>query len=176
MASTLSTVKEWAGSNASIASITGSMQNMLDPSKMMSMQEDARTHKISAEIMKHSLYKSVAGPSRRRFRSRMAYSQTWSDDPNSLNQSNSWYPRYYMSLPQTPVESGRTSPVSSPTRKFPNRFFSRGTTPRCSSPIQIVEEDEESQGLASILKPRPRFIRANQKSQSDLSQMNDVAG
>ena len=96
------------------------MQNLMDASKMMSMQEDARTHKISSEVMKQSLYKNVEGPSRRHGRPRIQGSRTWSDA--NQDGSGGWQPRYYQSLPPTPMQSIGPTPSHSPTRKFSFRL------------------------------------------------------
>jgi len=40
--SMLSSVKENSGSSSSMASVTGSTQNLLDPTKLMTLQDDAR--------------------------------------------------------------------------------------------------------------------------------------
>ena len=152
------------------------MQNLLDPAKMMSLQEDARSHKITTEVMKANLYKSVTRPRSRYYR--MPNSRTWSsnnaDEEETAEQSSLWLPNYYQSLPPTPLMSGRTTPNTSPTRSFSFRF-SRGTTPRCTSPSRILEEVEEetNEGLAGVLKPRPRFIKANQQIFSELSPSNE---
>lgn len=139
------------------------MQSLLDPTRMMAMQEDARNHKISSEVMKANLYKSVTRPRSRCYR--LPNSRTWSNNDDDDNELSSWYPKYYQSLPPTPLVSGRTTPNTSPTRSHQFRFLSRGTTPRCTSPNGIMEEEEEGEGLAGVLKPRPRFINANQPSQ-----------
>ena len=145
---------------------------------MLSLQEDARSRKISAEIMKHGLYKSVAGPCRRRIHSsRMSYSSTWSQSDPMTEESRF---RMYQSLPATPMQSVEGTPAHSPTssRRFPFGFLSRGTTPRNTSPVPIGEDgvqEQDCQGLASIFKPQPRYIRANVRSKSNLDDWGELS-
>lgn len=77
------------------------------------------------------------------------------------------------SMPATPAHSGAASPTEgSPTstRRFPFRMFlSRGTTPRALSPEREEsggEEDTACLGLASVLRPLPKVIRANDSQPS----------
>ena len=75
-----------------------------------------------------------------------------------------------MSMPATPATSQRTTPAHSPTqnRKFMFGFFSRGNTPYGNTPedelmdIDMCEQEDgmvdNSQGLASIFSPKPKYI------------------
>lgn len=156
------------GSNSSIASmgLSGSTQNLLDPAKMMTMQEDARSRRISAEVMKHRLYESVVtSPRRRRFSMRMDY---YGNTPECEVKN---FSRMVQSVPVTPAHSEAVTPAQSPTgeKKFLFGFFSRGTTPRGHTPddelncsIEEVEENRGSTtGLASLFQPQPRCILAH---------------
>lgn len=150
----------------------GSNQNLLDPVKMMSMQEDAKSRKISSEVMKHCLYESVLSPSKRRFSMRpgnycdMTVSE-YGDDPSDPHS----YARMVQSLPVTPAQSQTVTPLHSPksNRRF-RAFFSCGMTPRNATPEedeQSLEVEEDSwKGLPSLFKPRPRYIPASGRAVS----------
>jgi len=117
------------------------------------MQEDAYCRRISAEVMKRCLYKPAA-PCRRRIlnRARDAGQQACA----------------VQSLPVTPGYSNFTTPVLSPATSYSCfSLFSCTSTPRAASP---ETPDIDDQGLASVLTPRPRYVRA---SCSELS--NDPA-
>ncbi len=148
---------------------SGSTQDLtLDTGKMMNLAEDARSRKISAEIMKHRLYDSViTSPRRRRFSMRAAdyygHGQTSAAEHDMPHVRN--IGRYIQSLPVTPAHSENVTPIQSPTssrRVF--GFFSRGTTPdeeqRCLT--ETVEEDNWK-GLASLLRPQPRYMSSLQR-------------
>lgn len=133
--------------------VTGSSQDLsLDNGRLMDMQDDAKSRRISAEVMKHRLYESVVqSPRRRRFSMRMDYFGHGSPMPDEgLHPS-----RYVQSLPVTPAHSSNVSPVHSPTlqRRFPFGFFSRGTTP--DEERKPIGEGDGFPGLAGILKPYP---------------------
>jgi hypothetical protein len=152
----------------SVATPTGSSAALLDPSRLMSMQEDARCRKISAEVMKHCLYKSVA-PCRRR-----ALNRSSTGGAVTSNQSSS--SRAVRSMPATRGPSTATTPMLSPSvsYSFFDSVFSRGATPRATSPITPnCDADHslpfEDEGLASLFKPRPRYVRAS------CSELNGVA-
>ena len=112
--------------------------------------------------MKRGLYKSAAGSYKRRI-------YNLQSDP-SMEDSRF---RMYRSLPGTPMRSIEGTPSHSPThsptsnrRRSVFEFQSRGPTPRSyTSPISIEDggfaEERSCQGLASIFKPQPRYIRAN---------------
>jgi len=117
----------------------GCTQQPLDQTRMLSMQEDAYCHRISAEVMKHCLYQPVA-PCRRRFLSRARRSN------KSVMQS----------LPVTPGQSSATTPILTPTTSYSCfAIFSCTTTPHATSP---EPPDVGDQGLASVLTPRPRYV------------------
>jgi hypothetical protein len=142
--------------------IPGSSQNLLDPSRMMSMQEDAKSRRISSEVMKHRLYESVlTSPRRRRF---SGYYGTGGDcTPTSSFQG---YARMVQSLPVTPAHSQNVTPAHSPKSKksFNFGFMSQGVTPTDPTPEEEeMEVDADNQGLANIFKPRPRFIAASKE-------------
>jgi len=128
----------------------GSTQNLLDPTKLMTLQDDARCRRISSEVMKRCLYKSDA-PCRRR-----AYGRMYSSSARA---------RMVQSMPVTPAQSHSVSPAHSPTNMTGSlyAFLSRGTTPRAVTPETEdgEEEDEECDaGIASVLRPQPRYVRA----------------
>ena len=142
----------------------GSTQNLLDPAKMMSMQEDAHSRRISTEVMKNRLYESVVtSPRKRRFSMRVDYGMSRSDvvDPQA-------YARMVQSLPVSPAHSQSITPAHSPTSnsRYMFGFFSRGATPHCMTPEELVEdemsemecEDAHWKGLACLFKPQPRYI------------------
>lgn len=133
---------------------TGSTQNLLDPTKMMTLQDDARCRRISCEVMKRCLYKSDA-PCRRRALNRMY----------SSGSSAAARARMVQSMPVTPAQSHTVSPAHSPTNMTGSlyTFLSRGTTPRAVTPER--EDDEGTDdccdaGIASVLRPQPRYVRA----------------
>jgi len=122
----------------------GCTQQPLDQTRMLSMQEDAYCHRISAEVMKHCLYKPAV-PCQRRVLKRAR---------NTSKPS-----RVIQSLPVTPGQSSVTTPVQSPTTSYScYAIFSCSTTPRTLSP-EIP--DVSNQGLASLLTPRPRYVHAS---------------
>lgn len=162
----MSVSREQLGSSSSLATLSGSSQNLLDPVKMMSMQEDAKSRKISSEVMKHCLYESVLSPSKRRFSMRpteycnMSVSE-YGDDPDPRS-----YARMVQSLPVTPAQSQTVTPLHSPrtSRRF-RAFFSCGLSPRNANPEEddcSFEVEEDSwKGLPSLFRPRPRYIPAS---------------
>jgi len=166
-----------AGSQTSIATLTGSTHNILDTGKMISLQEDARSRNISTEVIKRSLYKNVTAPCRRRMNNRMSVCNSSMRYDNSMNNSHAgsnFNPRMFQSLPVTPAQSLAVTPAHSPTsnKSFFYGFLSRGATPRCTSPVPFDEEElaEEAenfseQGLASIFRPHPRYISASGDAQ-----------
>jgi len=118
------------GSQSSINAF-GSTDHLSNTSSFMNMQEDAKSRKISAEIMKHRLYESVVTSPRRRrqsmtpggymtprdYRDRMSIStdedDVQFDDQGSL--TGAWTPqRYIQSMPVSPATSTRTTPMGSP--------------------------------------------------------------
>jgi len=124
--------------------LTGSTQQVIDRTRMLNMQEDAYCHRISAEVMKHCLYKPLA-PSRRRFLHR--------------GHNTSQRTQVMQSLPVTPGQSSATTPLLSPTTSFSCfAVFSCGTTPRATSP---ETQDVDNRGLANLLTPRPRYVHAS---------------
>jgi len=144
------------------------------------MQEDARSRKISTEVIKRSLYKSVTAPCRRRMMNRMSYCSTSSrllDDSMSQSQpatSLSSQARMFQSLPVTPAQSLAVTPAHSPTgnKTFFYGFLSRGTTPRCTTPEPRPEElfaeqeidEQDCRGLATLFRPHPRYVSASEDS------------
>lgn len=121
----------------------------------MSMQEDARARRISTEIMKHRLYENVITATRPR---------CLSVGPPDYN----YYPflPYSFSthsMPVTPFRgSHETSPASTPSGSTNThgffRFYSRGTTPKCTTPVEenCTLEESSSIGLASLFGRYPR--------------------
>lgn len=130
----------------------------------MNMQEDARSRRISSEIMKHRLYESViASPRRRRLSVRADYMGMRGSESEMEMSNLSYTSRMVQSLPVTPAHSQNVTPVQSPTssRRFFFGFFSRGTTPEedenCLRP-SAPDDADSWKGLASIFKPQPRCI------------------
>ena len=155
---------------------TGSTQNLLDPVKLFSMQDDARSHRISSEVLKRCLYSSVISSSPYRRRQSVQTGDYRRSRPPSMhsdapsNPSRGSLPvtsRWAQSLPVSPAQSHVTSPIHSPTNLHHlNPFMSYGATPRNSTPDSMdggstttldVEEDSWK-GLPSLFKPRPRYI------------------
>ena len=103
---------------------SGSTQDLsLDTMRRMSMQEDARSHRISAEVMKQRLYESVVvSPRHRRQSLRAMSSSAEEQDEIQLFARGA---RMAQSLPVTPAvtpgASQNTSPLQSPTS---NKRFS----------------------------------------------------
>jgi hypothetical protein len=172
----LKTSRDQLGSNTSLSSLSGSSQNLLDPVKLMSMQEDAKSRRISAEVMKHSLYASVISSSPYHRRQSMYHGDYRRGRPPSMhgdmNVDNAATPvmsRFVQSLPVSPAQSHDTTPAHSPTalRQF-RMFLSHTTTPRNMTPDGLDDgssttldvEEDSWKGLASLFKPRPRYIPA----------------
>ena len=143
---------------------TGS-RSKLDSGSLMSMQEDARSRRISSEVMKHRLYESVVTSPRRR---RMSL---YTGGYGAPDESAQGYSKAFMiqSLPVTPAHSQYGSPEGSPTeqRRFMFGYFSRGTTPLVRTPSEEdmcvdndVPEEDSWKGLASMFNPQPRCIPA----------------
>jgi len=110
------------------------------------MQEDAYCRRISAEVMRHCLYKP-AGLCQRRILKR------------ARNTSQQTACPVMQSLPVTPGDSNFTTPVLSPATSYSCfSLFSCSTTPRAVSPETPNNSDE---GLASVLTPRPRYVHAS---------------
>ena len=138
----------------------------------MSLQEDAKSRRISSEVMKQRLYDSVVTSPRRRRMSSSLHAGYYEEDYHNMS-----LPSYYsqpgrlvMSMPATPATSQRTTPAHSPTsqRKFMFGFFSRGNTPYGHTPedelmdtTDLCEEPDRGQGIASIFSPNPRYIPGN---------------
>lgn len=156
---------------------------------MMSMQEDAQSRKISSEIMKRCLYKSVAAPCRRRITNRMSCNLTARDGASA---AGTFFSRKMLSLPITPMESQRVTPSHSPTedRRFFYGFLSHGPTPRSTSPVPFDDEEIENagtedddgdenrdcKGLASLFRPQPRCVMARVWSQQDCDDILSARG
>ena len=133
--------------------------------------------------MKHKLYESViTSPRRRRFSHR---SDCWSGDGGFYGMA-----RMAQSLPVTPVvtpavtpgQSQNTSPTHSPrsSRQFMFGFFSRGGRGDEDDTMQIeIPEDGSNvgaRGLASILKPHPKYIAAYQSRRARRAERYGGAG
>ena len=143
------------------------------------MQEDARSRRISAEVMKHRLYESVIVSPRHRRLSMRA-------DGDHADSGYS-YSRMAMSMPVTPAHSHNVTPQHSPTsssRRFhwPG-WFSRGTTPLAgTTPTEeqvdggsIMEVEEDSwKGLACLFKPQPKYVPAGRWSQNIESEEQEM--
>lgn len=152
--STFSSACAVLGSSSNLALLSDGSTG-LDPAKMMSMQEDARARRISSEIMKHRLYENVITTTRPR---------CLSVGPPDYN----YYPflPYSFSthsMPVTPFRgSHETSPASTPSGSTNThgffRFYSRGTTPKCTTPVEenCTLEESSSTGLASLFGRYPR--------------------
>jgi len=161
----------------SVWTVTGSTQDLLDPVKLFTMQDDARSHRISSEVLKRCLYSSVisSSPYRRR-QSAQTSEYRRGCRPPSMHSEVSPEPNYgsapaasrwVQSLPVSPAQSHVTSPIHSPTNlhRF-DTFMSRGATPRnstpddmeCGSTSTLDVEEDSWKGLPSLFKPRPRYI------------------
>jgi len=159
-----------------LCDMVGSTQDLLDPVKLFSMQDDARSHRISSEVLRRCLYSSVISTSPYRRRQSVQTGDYRRGRPPSMHSDTSYDParaslpvasRWAQSLPVSPAQSHVTSPIHSPTNLHHyNTFMSRGATPRNSTPDSMdygststldVEEDSWK-GLPSLFKPRPRYI------------------
>ena len=170
--------------NAFLAS--GSSQNInMNPSGMMSMQEDAKSRRISTEVMKHRLYESVVtSPRRRRMSVRGDFmTQSAAEEQYISNFYDS--ARFIQSMPVTPAHSKNVTPAHSPTsgRKFLFGYFSRGTTPTTpdieSKTLGEERASDGGEGLGSLFRPRPRFVsahdvRVDESEPMDCSDSSDV--
>ena len=158
--------------------VPGSSQALnMNPSNMMNMQEDAKSRKISAEIMKHRLYESViTSPRRRRLSVRGDYMANSADEGMIHSFYNS--ARYIQSMPVTPAHSQNVTPSHSPTstRRFLFGYYSRGATPDAETKALNEEADEAGdnwKGLASLFKPQPKCIPANAPMQPEPMETDD---
>ena len=131
----------------------------------MDLSEDAKSHKISSEVMKHRLYESViTSPRRRRFSHRSDY---WSGDGGFYGMA-----RMAQSLPVTPAitpavtpgHSQNTSPTHSPrgSRRFMFGLFSSDHQDDDDTMQIEINDTVGARGLATILKPHPKYIAAHQ--------------
>jgi len=141
----------------------------MDPAKLMSMQEDAHSRKISSEVMKQCLYESViASPYRRQRRMSMrpndyrglsssTYSGAGDGDTGMMS-----YSRMVQSMPVTPAQSQTVTPAVSPTtlKRF-RAFTSRCATPDEGNDRSLEVAEDSWKGLASLFKPCPRYISAS---------------
>jgi hypothetical protein len=154
--------------------VSGSSQNLLGSNKLLNMQEDARSRRISAEVMKHRLYESVIVSPRHRRLSMRADGDLHGDGAGGYNHPS----RMAMSMPVTPAHSHNVTPQHSPTssaRRFQwPGWFSRGTTPlagttptddQADGSIMEVEEDSWK-GLACLFKPQPKYVPAGRWSRN----------
>lgn len=144
---------------SSISSLTASRENLfscdfntlgsswnLNTSAKMSLLEDVKSHKISAEVMKQRLYESVlTSPSRRRH-STLQHSY-YADSPQNFH--------IVQSLPVTPAASKSTSPLSSPRS---SRYFTKRTEEDMCIEEENGLEETRCTGLASVLRPEARFV------------------
>jgi len=137
------------------------------------MQDDARSHRISSEVLKRCLYSSVISSSP--YRRRQSDHRRAGRPPSMHGDAASYYEpirssmpapsRWAQSLPVSPAQSHVTSPIHSPTNLH-HTFMSRGATPRNSTPdcmdygsTSTLDVEEDSwKGLPSLFKPRPRYI------------------
>jgi len=156
--------------------VVGSTQDLLDPVKLFAMQDDARSHRISSEVLKRCLYSSVISSSPYRRRQSVHTGDYRRGRPSSMHGDASLEPsrnsmpvssRWVQSLPVSPAQSHVTSPIHSPTNLHHfSAYMSHGTTPRNSSPdgtecgsTSTLDVEEDSwKGLPSLFKPRPRYI------------------
>lgn len=145
-----------AGKLTSIQCLAGP-NAVLDPMQLMSMQEDAYARKISTEVMRRSLHNSITTPCRRR------YNRSRKPSSGMTGAGRGHAPRYFQSLPVTPA---RPSPSSSPTR---NLDGSREVLPF----VDLQVEEDSWRGLASLFKPKPRYIGACYGSKTALCGEND---
>jgi len=155
--------------------VTGSTQNLLDPVKMFAMQDDARSHRISSEVLKRCLYSSVlsSSPYRRRqsvhtgdYR-RAGRPPSMHADSDSSRGSLPVASRWAQSLPVSPAQSHFTSPIHSPVNLHHyDAFMSQSASPRhstsdsmeCGSTSALDVEEDSWKGLPSLFRPRPRYI------------------
>ena len=156
----------------------GSSQNLLDSTQLLSLQEDARSRKLTTEVMKSRLYDSVtSSPSRRRQlnSSRMAASMLAAEGDIYSDEVTQFYmhpSRMAMSVPVTPATSARTTPCHSPTsaRRFLFGLFSRSQTMD-----QMTEEDDNTKGIGSIFSPQPKCIPAAAAQKPPLPPREDAS-
>ena len=135
----------------------------LEPNQLMSLQEDAKSRIISSEVLKRHLHESVITASNRPMRlsvSSCQYNSNLLPCRHCVTQS----------VPVTPMHNSQeVSPSATPTpsghRQKYYRFFSRGTTPKCTTPIEengyLVEEESPSVGLASLFDQQPLNFALN---------------
>lgn len=165
-----------AGSGSGLALISGALAR-LDAAKMMSLQGDARSRHISGEIMKRHLYESVVTTDRLQRLSVDSRDDNRGRSPRSFPNSNSFH-----STPVTPFRgSHEASPVLTPPGGGGSggsaagffRFFSRGTTPKCTTPVEEdLEEGASEVGLASLIGSRSR--RHGSIGRCDLAERPDT--
>lgn len=140
----------------------GSTSNLLDQTRLLSMQEDAHCRRITVEVMKRCLYKSVV-PCRRRAMNRLSMSAAATVSGTNAPS------RLTVSVPVTPIRSKMTSPVLSPTGSC--GFF--GPMTELSD---AADADYRDRGLASLFRPRPRYVRASCSQLDNLDADDDDVG
>jgi hypothetical protein len=114
------------------------------------MQEDAHCRRITVEVMKRCLYKSVV-PCRRRAINRL---NSMTSSAAVVASGTGMSSRLAVSVPVTPIRSKVTSPVPSPTNSC--MFFGPMTELAVAA-----DADFSDRGLTSLFRPRPRILRAS---------------
>ena len=135
---------------------------------MMSMQEDAKSRKLSSEVMKNRLYESVlVSPHRKRSQRAAMHASVMNGDVYSDEVTEMYmHPtRMAMSMPVTPATSTRTTPCTSPTMKRRNflfNIFSRSQTMDFGDDMSDIYDDNDDtvRGIATIFSPQPKCIPA----------------
>lgn len=137
------------------------------------MQEEARSRKLTSEVMKNRLYESVVvSPRRKRTPGGLNASMLGGDMyTDEVTQFYMHPTRMAMSVPVTPAASARTTPCHSPSasRRF---LFGLFSSAQHSQTMDFSEVDDvntngsmvcgdDTRGIASIFSPVPKCIPAN---------------
>ena len=163
---------------------SGSSQNLLDSTQMMSMQEEARSRKLSSEVMKNRLYESVlTSPQRKRSQRTAMHASVMNHDiySDEVTEMYMHTTRMAMSMPVTPATSNRTTPCTSPTMKRRNfifSIFSRSQTMDFSDDMSDICDDNDDnnvRGIATIFSPQPKCIPAKKWAPRVESEKTDDA-
>lgn len=152
-----------------MASMTNlnSSTKALDPMQLMTLQDDANCRRISTEVIRQSLHRNVTPvgarrrlpPHRSRRHPHSILGARWSRF-SEANTPNHIFSPYLQSCPITPAAySIANSREASPTRSVINAENQEN---------EYDGFEDETRGLAALLKPKPRYLAACTGSRTTL--------